>query len=203
MSEPLLRSARWLAAQYMESALGEGDLAVDATMGNGHDTERLARLVGPTGRVVAFDIQRQALESTRARLTAAGLTDRVTLVLESHALMAAHLPSAPKLIAFNLGFLPGGDKSVTTQPPETLRAVEAAMALLQPMGLLLVCCYPGHPAGQTELDALDAFFRRVPPQRFNILRHDFINAGPGAPVCFAAEKQAGEKSRGQTDGSVV
>ena len=192
MREPQLRSARWLAARYMEDALREGDLAVDATMGNGHDTERLARLVGPAGRVVAFDIQARAVEATRARLTAAGLISRVTLVHDSHARMADCLSEAPQLIAFNLGFLPGGDKSVTTQPAETLRAVETAMGLLRPLGLLLVCCYPGHPAGQEELDALDAFFRRVPPQAFNILRHDFINAGPGAPVCFAAEKQAAQ-----------
>ncbi len=189
MREPLLRSARWLAARYMEDCLRAGDLAVDATMGNGHDTVRLARLVGPEGRVVAFDIQAQALEQTGHRLAAEGLSDRVTLVRCSHARMAEYLPGAPRLIAFNLGFLPGGDKTITTQPEETVTAIRAAMSLLAPGGMLLTCCYPGHPAGQRELDALDSLFRAVPPQAFNILRHDFVNAGPGAPVCFAAEKQ--------------
>ena len=189
MPDPILRSARWVAAGYMAQVLQPGDLAVDATMGNGHDTERLAELVGPEGRVIAFDIQAQAVESTRARLEAAGLLDRVTLVQDSHANMAAHVSEPPRLIAFNLGFLPGGDKQVTTLLDSTLAAVRAAMELLQPGGMLLVCCYPGHAEGQRELDALRDLFTAVPPQAFNILEHRFLNAGPGAPVCFAAEKQ--------------
>ena len=189
MPDAILRSARWVAAGYMAQVLRPGDCAVDATMGNGHDTERLAQLVGPEGHVYAFDIQAQAVESTRARLTEAGLADRVTLIRDSHANMAAHVHQPPRLIAFNLGFLPGGDKQVTTLLPSTLAAVHAAMDLLLPGGMLLVCCYPGHAEGQRELDALREAFAAVPPQAFNILEHRFVNAGPGAPVCFAAEKQ--------------
>ena len=189
MREPILRSARWVAAQYMARVLRPGDLAVDATMGNGHDTERLAQLVGPDGHVIAFDIQEQAVENTRQHLEAAGLMDRVTLVRYSHANMAAHVDRPPRLVAFNLGFLPGGDKQVTTLLDSTLTAVRAAMDLLAPGGMLLVCCYPGHEEGQRELDALRELFSAVPPQAFNILEHRFVNAGPGAPVCFAAEKQ--------------
>ena len=192
MTEPILRSARWVAAGYMRQALRPGDYAVDATMGNGHDTERLARLVGPDGHVIAFDIQPQALEQTRQRLANAGLLDRVTLALDSHANMAAYLDRPPRLVAFNLGFLPGGDKRVTTMLDSTLAAVRAAMDLLAPGGLLLCCCYPGHAEGQRELDALRGLFAAVPPQAFNILEHRFVNAGPGAPVCFAAEKQGAE-----------
>ena len=191
MSELILRSARWLAAQYMAQVLRPGDTAVDATMGNGHDTERLANLVGPEGHVFAFDIQEQAVESTCRRLTDAGLSGRVTLIRDSHANMAAHVDRPPKLIVFNLGFLPGGDKQITTLLDSTLAAVQAAMELLSPGGMLLVCCYPGHAEGQRELDALRKLFASVPPQAFNILEHRFVNAGPGAPVCFAAEKQIG------------
>ena len=192
MSEPILRSARWLAADYAARVLRPGDLAVDATMGNGHDTERLARLVGPEGHVVAFDIQPQAIEKTRLLLTEAGLMERVALVQASHAEMAAYLDAdrAPRLVMFNLGFLPGGDKRVTTLLTSTLAAVETAMALLAPGGMLIVCAYPGHAEGQRELDALRMLFSQVAPQAFNILEHRFLNAGPGAPVCFAAEKQS-------------
>ena len=189
MPEPILRSARWVAAQYMAQVLRPGDLAIDATMGNGHDTERLAQLVGPEGHVIAFDIQEQAVENTRQRLEAARLMDRVTLIRDSHANMAAYVDRPPRLIAFNLGFLPGGDKQVTTLLDSTLTAVQTAMNLLVPGGMLLVCCYPGHEEGQRELDALRNLFAAVPPQAFNILEHRFVNAGPGAPVCFAAEKQ--------------
>ena len=48
--------------------LGEGDVAVDFTMGNGGDTLFLSKTVGESGRVYAFDIQEEALISTRAYL---------------------------------------------------------------------------------------------------------------------------------------
>ena len=192
MREPILRSARWVAAQYMARVLRPGDLTVDATMGNGHDTERLAQLVGPDGHVIAFDIQEQAVENTRQRLEAAGLMDRVTLIRDSHANMAAYVDRPPRLVTFNLGFLPGGDKQVTTLLDSTLTAVQTAMDLLTSGGMLLICSYPGHAEGQRELDALRNLFAAVPPQTFNILEHHFVNAGTGAPVCFAAEKQCAD-----------
>jgi len=189
MSEPILRSARFLAADYMQRALREGDIAVDATMGNGHDTERLARLVGPTGRVYAFDIQEQAVAATAKRLEQAGLSDRVTLIRASHADMRLYISGTPRLVSFNLGFLPGGDKRVTTMLQSTMPAVETAMDMLGEGGLLVLCCYPGHAEGARELAALTEYLSRVPPRRFNCLMHQFINAGEGAPVCFIAEKQ--------------
>ena len=41
-----LKSARFLAADCLRRFLLPGDIAVDATMGNGHDTQMLCDLVG-------------------------------------------------------------------------------------------------------------------------------------------------------------
>ncbi len=189
MSDYILRSARYIAAEYMEKMLCEGAVAVDATMGNGHDTEWMARLVGETGRVYAFDVQAQAVAATRTRLENAGLLQRVTLYERSHDCMAELVKESVDLAAFNLGWLPGGDKAVTTLLPSTLSAVGQAMELLKPGGMLVVCCYPGHGEGARELKALEELFASLPPQRFNCLEHVFLNAGPGAPRCFAVQKQ--------------
>ena len=45
-----------------------GETVVDATAGNGNDTQFLAELVGENGHVLAFDIQQAALDSTAERL---------------------------------------------------------------------------------------------------------------------------------------
>ena len=63
-----LKSARYLAREVILRAVEPGDTAVDATMGNGHDTRMLCEAVGPEGRVYAFDVQAQAVEKTRNRL---------------------------------------------------------------------------------------------------------------------------------------
>lgn len=139
--------------ELLAAALQSGDAAIDATAGNGHDTLHLARLVGPHGQVFAFDIQPRALELTAARLHAAGIAN-AQLIQANHAEMAAHIPPAlhGKFAAavFNLGFLPGGDKAITTTPADTARALEAARQLLRPGGLLIAVAYIGHPGGDLE-----------------------------------------------------
>ncbi|MBQ8081702.1 MAG: class I SAM-dependent methyltransferase [Clostridia bacterium] len=190
MNEPILKSARYIAAEYMERVVRPGDIVVDATMGNGHDTLKLAELVGPTGRVYAFDVQEQALQNTEKLLNERGVLDRVRLIRDSHAEMAGYLKAQPRLIVFNLGWLPGGDKSVTTLLSSTNRAVDEALDLLMPEGWLIVCCYPGHNEGKRELAMLAEKLTALPPQRFNCLLHVFLNAGEDAPRCFVVQKQA-------------
>ncbi len=184
-----LKSARYLAADALRAAVRPGDAVADATMGNGHDTLLLCELVGDTGRVYAFDVQSQAVESTRRRLAEAGLTDHARLFLMGHEHMGEVVQEPLSAVVFNLGWLPGGDHAVTTRWETTQKALDAALALLKPMGVLLICAYPGHEEGERERRELTAYLSALPPQRFNVLHQRFLNAGPGAPECFIAQKQ--------------
>ena len=119
-----------------------GDLAVDATAGNGHDTHFLAQLIGPEGKVFAFDVQPEAIAATQRLLQRWGVPEACyQLIGASHAEMVAHLPGDAEgriaAVIFNLGYLPGGDKSVITRAETTLPAVRAALELLRPGGLFL------------------------------------------------------------------
>ena len=190
-----LRSARFLAAQAQEQALRPGDTAVDATLGNGHDACRLAELVGPSGRLIGFDIQPDAVERSRERLTGAGLIGRCELHAVGHEHIAEIVREPVRLIVFNLGWLPGGDKSVTTRRETTRRAVTDALTLLEPMGVLTLCAYPGHEEGEAELRMLTEMFSALRPQEYNVLHQRFLNAGPGAPECFIVQRQAGNEKR--------
>ena len=78
------KSARHWAKALICAAVGEGGTVVDATMGNGYDTAWLCGLVGPDGRVFAFDIQPEAVARTRARLEALGLANRAELICAGH-----------------------------------------------------------------------------------------------------------------------
>lgn len=184
-----LRSARFLAADILSRAVQAGDTVIDATMGNGHDTLFLCQMVGESGRVYAFDVQKEAVENTRKRLADAGVLDRASLFCLGHECMAEKVPGPVSAAVFNLGWLPGGDHSVTTRWETTKKAVESALALLRPLGVLVICAYPGHAEGDRERAALTDFLSALPPQQFNVLHHRFLNAGPGAPECFAVQKQ--------------
>ena len=184
----VLKNARYLAADVMRRALRPGDVAVDATMGNGHDTLFLAQLVGETGHVYAFDVQNQALESTRARLEEAGVASRATLILAGHETMKAHVPVPPQAIMFNLGWLPGAAHGVTTKTQTTLRAVGDACELLASGGVLTVCIYPGHEEGERELEALTRFAQGLSNRVYNVLWHRFANAALGAPQMMLVQR---------------
>jgi predicted methyltransferase len=144
--------------ELLADLLRPGDVAIDATAGNGHDTLFLARQVGSTGCVHAFDVQQAALDETRKRLDSAGLSG-VILHRECHSRMSQFVPAslhrAIAAVTFNLGYLPGGEKSLITRPETSLRAIQAAVELVRPGGMVTVLCYRGHPGGRAETEAIE------------------------------------------------
>ena len=184
----VLRSARYIASDALRQVVRPGDTVIDATLGNGHDTRMLAELVGEAGHVIGFDIQPEAVERTGAALREAGLLSRCELHAAGHERIAEFVKPPVRAVCFNLGWLPGGDKSITTRWETTRQALKAALELLLPGGICTVCAYPGHAAGDEERAQLMAFLAALRPQAFNVLHHRFLNAGPGAPECFIIQK---------------
>lgn len=177
------------AQAFIADAIHPGDRVVDATLGNGHDSLFLAQRVGPRGRVFAFDIQQDALETSRQRLLAAGLLSQVSLIRDGHQHLARHLRAAGvgRIAAamFNLGYLPGGDKGLITRTDNTLRALEDCAGLLQPGGRLSVLCYPGHPGGMEETKAVYQWLERLDAGqwRFCQIRPEQANQPPLLYCC--------------------
>lgn len=161
-----------LAHQRLAAVIETGDYAVDATVGNGHDTLFLASQVGETGHVWGFDIQAAALANAQARLIEQGLSDRVSLIEAGHETLTAQLPNHAlgKLAAvmFNLGYLPGSNKAITTRADTTLSALAAAAANLRPGGVVSVLVYRGHPGGQAEADAVAAWSQAQSSEKFSV-----------------------------------
>mgnify|MGYP000075435497 FL=1 len=150
MTRRLTEIAHELVAGHVHA----GDIVIDATMGNGHDTLFLAQLVGETGHVYAFDVQQQAIDQTRGRLDTHGAAKQVTLIRGNHADMLGRLPAgiagSVAAVIFNLGYLPGGDKSVTTMAESTLLALDASLELIRSGGLISLLVYVGHAGGIEE-----------------------------------------------------
>jgi len=134
--------------------LNRNDLVIDATVGNGHDTEFILRLI-PDGHLYGFDIQKCALDSVSKRLG----FDNYTFYNKSHEFMldTLNLPGKISLVIFNLGYLPGGDKNITTHYNSTIKAIKDALVLLNDKGLILITVYPGHDEGKIEAYELDKF----------------------------------------------
>ncbi len=181
-------SARRWAERYIVDALYPGATAVDATLGNGYDAERLCALVGETGRVYGFDVQKEAVERTRARLTEKGLQARAELVCAGHERMEEFVPPGVDAIVFNLGWLPGAGHAVTTRVETTLAAVSQAVALLAPGGILTICIYPGHAEGAREREALLAWAAAL-PGTLDVIHEHYVNQKNNPPELLAVRRR--------------
>ncbi|WP_053360349.1 class I SAM-dependent methyltransferase [Bacillus sp. FJAT-27251] len=182
------------ARTLLERSVKTGDIAVDATVGNGHDTVFLSGLVGPGGQVYGFDIQEQALASCKAKLKDRELLERVSLYQKGHEHVRTTLPvSAHGKVAgaiFNLGYLPGGDKSIVTVPQTTISAVDQILDMLAPEGIIVIVVYHGHPEGQVERDTLLDYASSLDQNRAHVLQYQFLNQKNNPPFIIAIEKRS-------------
>ena len=191
------KSARHWAEDLIRQAVEPGARVIDATMGNGYDTQWLAELVGENGHVYGFDIQLEAVNRTRERLTAAGLEGRATLFHAGHEHIAELVGEPVDAAVFNLGWLPGTDKALRTRAETTLTAVDAALDKLKEGALMTICVYPGHSEGRDELEKLIAWGRTLPAERYDVMVRAYLNQSGDPPVLIAVKKN---KTRARKQG---
>ena len=183
-------SAVQLCHEFLTAHLQPGGLYVDATCGNGHDTEFLCRLAGPTGRVLALDIQPAAVGNTNTRLGAAGLGAIGQALVHDHARLAELVaPGTADCVLFNFGWLPGADHEVHSTADGSLPALQAALDALKPRGVLAAVLYSGQVIGDSEKQAALGFFRALPLTKYTVLVCEFANWASTAPLpCFVIKK---------------
>ena len=191
---PLLPALAF-ARQLIEGRLKNGGRALDGTAGNGRDTLFLAQLAGGSGKVWAFDIQAQALSNTTGLLRENGVEGQVELIAASHADLADYVREPLDAAMFNFGYLPGGDKTVTTTADSSVRAMQAAAALLAEGGLLTAVVYSGHPAGRAEAAAIKQWVAALPQEQYQVLHYRFTNQRNHPPQLLAIEKRLRKPNR--------
>ncbi|MGJ0484535.1 MAG: class I SAM-dependent methyltransferase [Methylomicrobium sp.] len=177
------------AHELIGARIRSGAIAIDATVGNGYDTLFLLQQVAPNGRVYGFDIQQSALDSARGRIGNPVLLNCLTLCHCSHARMEKIIPETDhgliNAVMFNLGYLPGSDKTIATQVESTLTALSAASRLLSSPGIITIVAYPGHEDGAHETEQVRLWCEKLDRERFKI---DLIASKPNdyaAPKLFA------------------
>ncbi|RXI98655.1 methyltransferase domain-containing protein [Anaerobacillus alkaliphilus] len=181
------------ARQLLTNAVSLGDSVIDGTAGNGHDTLFLAQLVGKTGHVFAFDIQEQAILSTKERLETNDALSQVTLYQQGHEAVKELLPTSSRgNIAgaiFNLGYLPGGDKAIVTKPDTTLLAITDIFSMLKKGGIIVLVIYYGHEEGKLEKDEVLNFVSKIDQTEAHVLSYQFLNQKNNPPFIVAIEKR--------------
>lgn len=177
------------AHQLLADILTKEDVCIDMTVGNGNDTLFLAKIAK---HVYGFDIQKEAIIQTKQRLEEEKLNN-VTLYLDNHAHLSSYGFCFIKGIIFNLGYLPHGDKKITTQPDTTILALQQALSCLKKDGVCVCVIYPGHEEGLKESKAIEAFVQQLNQKEYQVLKYDFINQIHQPPYLIAIQKLKEEK----------
>ena len=169
--------------ERIQQMIKEPLLCIDATAGTGKDTVFLAKLVGEKGRVISMDIQEMAIEQTKKRLLKERLSDRAEVVLDSHAHMVKYAQKdSVSLIMFNLGYLPGGDHSLSTKADTTIEALEKGLNLLHEGGMISLLIYSGGDSGFEEKKQVLAWLRELTDDKYTVLVEAFYNKPNNPPL---------------------
>ena len=173
----------------LEDVIKEGDIVIDATMGNGYDTKYLAEKVVENGLVYSFDVQEEAIKSTKKRLEKADLIDRVNLILDGHQNMDMYVNKEVSCVMFNLGYLPRAKHQVITKPETTLEAIKKSLELLKPNGIVSIAIYTGHEGGMEECDEVFGYVSKLDQSEYSVLNCNFVNQINHPPRLIMIEKK--------------
>ncbi|HEY2419764.1 MAG TPA: class I SAM-dependent methyltransferase [Neobacillus sp.] len=180
------------AQNLFAKAVKDGDIVVDATLGNGHDTVYLAELIGEKGKIYGFDIQDEAIQATKKRLSSQGMLDRAIIFQAGHENLTSKIPlehhGKVTGAIFNLGYLPGGDKTIVTKPETTISAVKQLLEVMASEGIIVLVIYHGHPGGAFERDSILQFCRNIDQKAAQVLQYQFINQQNSPAFIVAIEK---------------
>lgn len=172
---------------YIKNYINDGDIAVDATLGNGNDTLKLCNAVGKKGRVYGFDIQDVAIKNSKKLLEDSGVTN-AELILDSHANIDKYVTDKVKAVVFNLGYLPGGDHKLQTKWDTTITAIEKSLDLICDDGFIAIMIYYGKNSGTEEKEAVMEYLKNLNHKKYTVTVHDFYNRPNNPPITAVITK---------------
>lgn len=174
---------------FLEKIIEKGNVVIDATMGNGYDTVYLGNLVGETGKVYAFDVQEEALTSTRKKVIRDNMEDRIELILDGHENLDKYVKEEVSCVVFNLGYLPRAKHVVITKADTTLQAIKKSLELLKPNGIISIAAYIGHEGGLDEKNYVCEYLNNLDQKQYNVLHMEFTNQINNPPQLILVEKK--------------
>jgi tRNA1(Val) A37 N6-methylase TrmN6 len=160
---------------------------VDATLGNGHDTLALKKMY-PEAKIISIDIQSEAVNTTRARLSDENIED-VQLLHASHEHMNQLIDQEIDMVVYNLGYLPGSDKKIATKSSTTIASLKSVLPLMNKGGKIFLTAYPGTIQGRVEAISVESFLSGLSQRLFDVAHIQMINQQKNPPELFIVSKK--------------
>ncbi|MDD4343080.1 MAG: class I SAM-dependent methyltransferase [Eubacteriales bacterium] len=185
--QSIFTNLNFMNKKMIENLVKNGDTVVDATLGNGHDALFLGKLIGPEGKLLGFDIQNVAVKKSSKRMKDEGISN-YSFINESHDKIDQYIDEASAIV-FNLGYLPGASREITTRGTTTLEAIKKSVKILKKPGLISIMFYTGHPGGTEEMDMVLSYVKELDKKEFDVLEFKHINGIKTAPFLLIIYKK--------------
>lgn len=175
--------------RFLVPYIRPGDTAVDCTLGNGHDLLFLASCVGSVGLLYGFDIQSEAIDSSSQRLAETGIPqERLLLIQDGHEHLDRYVRHGVRIFMYNLGYLPGGRRRITTKAETTITSLKKALPRLCSGGLTSLALYTGHEQGRVEAAAVRSFVENLSKSRYRVLGMELLNMKKNPPSIILIQR---------------
>lgn len=159
-------------------------IAADMTVGRGNDSKFL--LENPQLiRLYGFDIQKEAENEAKNLI---GPDPRFIFNLASHADVEKYIKEGLDLAVYNLGYLPRGNKEITTTYESTIQSLEKTLQLLNKEGIIILTIYPGHPAGKIESEQIEKYLANIDQKKYEITKITQPTRPHNPPYIIVIEK---------------
>ena len=184
----ILKNSLNLSHDFLKKVVEKGDCVIDATCGAGNDTLFLANLVGESGEVISFDIQKCAIDIASKKIQDNLKEHIVRFVNDGHENLDLYVNKPVSAVVFNLGYLPKGNHSIATKHETTIIAIKKALNVLKKNGLVVVVIYSGGDSGFTEKENVLKYVSTLSQKEYNVMKVDFINQANNPPILVVIEK---------------
>lgn len=193
-----------IAHDILVSKIPKDSVVADMTCGNGFDTCFLAGL-DQVKKVIAFDIQKEAIKHTREKLKQQALEQHCILIEDGHEHADQYIKEELDAAIFNFGYLPHGDEWITTKLVTSQCAVSKVLKLLKKHGILILVLYPGHEEGKKESEYFSDWVTHLDSSRFSVMSIRMENKVK-SPYLLIVEKirhGEGREMKDETDKSSI
>lgn len=173
-----------LSHYLIENRVENNIRACDMTAGNGNDSKFILDKKNPK-ILYAFDIQKLSQERCEKLI---GQRDNFKFILDDHKNIEKYIGEKIDLFIYNLGFLPKGDKSITTNYKSVIQSLKSCLDLLNENGLILITFYPGHEEGKNEEKYVGEFLKNLDQKTFQVIKYNFYNQINNPPFLISIRK---------------
>lgn len=173
-----------LSHYLIENRVENNIRACDMTAGNGKDSKFILDNKNPK-ILYAFDIQKLSQERCKKLI---GQRKNFKFILDDHKNIEKYIEEKIDLFIYNLGFLPKGDKSITTNYKSVIQSLKSCLNLLNENGLILITFYPGHDEGKNEEKYVGEFLKNLDQKTFQVIKYNFYNQINNPPFLISIRK---------------